>query len=56
MEDELDHLRSVFSVNMGELIEKGVFDYLVGEDGNFYYKLTEKGRKIAKGEISLKDI
>ena len=37
-----------------ELMKEGVLDQLVGEDGRFYYKLTEKGKKRSK-EIS-KDI
>ena len=32
-----------------KLMKKGVLDQLVGEDGNFYYTLTEKGEKRIKG-------
>tara|TARA_Y100000361_G_C11084904_1_gene303172 strand:+ start:151 stop:492 length:342 start_codon:yes stop_codon:yes gene_type:complete len=30
-----------------DLMDKGIIDQLVGEDGRFYYTLTEKGREIA---------
>jgi DNA-binding PadR family transcriptional regulator len=30
-----------------DLMKDGIIDQLVGEDGHFYYKLTEKGK--AKG-------
>ena len=29
-------------------MKEGVLDQLVGEDGRFYYKLTEKGKKRSK--------
>ena len=29
-------------------MDKGYIDQLIGEDGNFYYKLTDKGNKVAK--------
>ena len=31
-----------------ELIQKGLMEALVGEDGLFYYELTDKGRKYAE--------
>ena len=30
------------------LMDKGYIDQLVGEDGEFYYTLTEKGKKLEK--------
>ena len=38
-----DHSREV-----KELMDFGVIDQLVGEDGNFYYVLTEFGKEITK--------
>lgn len=32
------------------LMKQGLIDQLVGEDGNFYYSLTELGSEIAKSE------
>jgi len=31
-----------------DLMKKGVVDQLIGEDGRFYYVLTEKGKETAK--------
>ena len=30
------------------LMDKGIIDQLIGEDGRFYYVLTEAGKEIAK--------
>lgn len=37
------------------LMDEGVIDQLVGEDGKFYYVLTEMGRDIAKAIEKNKD-
>ena len=34
-----------------ELIDKGLMEALVGEDGYFYYELTEEGKERAKNMI-----
>jgi len=31
------------------LMKKGIVDQLIGEDGHFYYKVTEKGKKKMEG-------
>lgn len=31
-----------------ELMKEGLVDQLIGEDGHFYYKLTEKGKERSK--------
>ena len=31
-----------------KLMKRGIIDQLIGEDGNFYYTLTEKGDKEIK--------
>lgn len=31
-----------------ELVKEGLMDYTVGEDGKFYFELTEKGKKEIK--------
>jgi hypothetical protein len=36
------------SKEVKELMDRGVIDQLVGEDGNFYYILTEFGKEITK--------
>ena len=36
------------SKNIKELMDLGVIDQLVGEDGRFYYVLTEFGKEITK--------
>ena len=40
IEDSYDEVKS--------LMDKGVIDQLVGEDGRFYYVLTDMGKEIAK--------
>ena len=35
--------------NLIELMRKGYVDQLVGEDGHFYYTLTESGKEVFKG-------
>jgi len=34
--------------SLKSLMDKGHIDQLIGEDGEFYYKLTDKGKEIAK--------
>ena len=34
--------------NVKKLMDFGVIDQLVGEDGNFYYILTELGKEIVR--------
>jgi len=36
------------SKDIKELMDLGVIDQLVGEDGNFYYSLTDFGKEIIK--------
>jgi len=36
------------SKDVKEMMDLGVIDQLVGEDGNFYYVLTEFGKEITK--------
>tara|TARA_R100000808_G_C2100681_1_gene117845 strand:+ start:582 stop:923 length:342 start_codon:yes stop_codon:yes gene_type:complete len=36
------------SADLKELMDLGVVDQLVGEDGEFYYTITEAGKEIAK--------
>lgn len=38
-----------------ELMDMGIVDQLVGEDGNFYYELTELGKQIA-ADLTLDDL
>tara|TARA_R110002020_G_scaffold287639_3_gene503143 strand:- start:1958 stop:2296 length:339 start_codon:yes stop_codon:yes gene_type:complete len=38
-----------YSKEIKNLMDIGVVDQLVGEDGKFYYRLTEKGKKMAEG-------
>ena len=38
-----------------DLMNKGIIDQLVGEDGLFYYQLTDKGKQIAKADRSKED-
>ena len=38
------------SEEVKNLMDMGIIDQLIGEDGNFYYRLTEKGKEIAKGD------
>lgn len=37
-----------FPKDIKELMDLGVIDQLVGEDGNFYYTLTDFGKEITK--------
>ena len=38
------------STEIKNLMDMGIIDQLVGEDGNFYYRLTEKGKEITKAK------
>ena len=37
------------------LVKQGLVEPLVGEDGQFYFTLTEKGKKLAKDKKKDKD-
>ena len=39
-----------YAKEIKNLMDMGVVDQLVGEDGKFYYRLTEKGKKMAEGK------
>ena len=59
----LTHMREekekiVDSVNdaLSALMKKGYIDQLVGEDGNFYYDLTAKGKSVPSSAIIKKFI
>ncbi len=39
-----------YSKEVKNLMDLGIIDQLVGEDGHFYYKLTDKGKEIAKDQ------
>jgi hypothetical protein len=41
--------------NVKELMDFGVIDQLVGEDGNFYYILTDLGKEIVRKPLDDKD-
>ena len=45
----------VFEEAIREMMKKGYVDQLIGEDGEFYYQLTEEGREAGK-EMFLKEI
>ena len=47
-EKQLDEYETVYEKALYDLIDKGLMEALVGEDGYFYYELTEEGRKMAK--------
>lgn len=40
---------------IADLCKQGLIDYRVGEDGEFYFHLTEEGKKLAKEELEDKD-
>ena len=44
MEDKVNDTRAH---HLGKLMKKGMIEQLIGEDGHFYYELTEKGKKLA---------
>jgi len=52
---DVDIEPDVFEEAIIEMINKGYVDQLIGEDGEFYYELTEKGREAGK-EIFLQDL
>ena len=41
--------------DLKQLMDIGVIDQLVGEDGRFYYELTDLGNKIAKN-LTIQDL
>lgn len=44
-----------FEEEVSSLISMGLLQYLIDEDGNFCYELTEAGYKVARGEAEFKD-
>lgn len=48
LEKEKEISKEVVDNAIIDLMNKGMVDQLVGEDGHFYYTLTENGKKIAK--------
>tara|TARA_A100001515_G_scaffold144238_1_gene147724 strand:+ start:277 stop:621 length:345 start_codon:yes stop_codon:yes gene_type:complete len=45
--EPIDIFKDVYD-DVKDLMDKGLIDQLVGEDGRFYYVLTEAGKDIAK--------
>lgn len=43
------------SEDIQELMKKEIIDYTIGEDGEFYFHLTEKGKQIVRGERNMED-
>ena len=43
------------STEIKNLMDKGIIDQLIGEDGLFYYQLTDKGKEMAKVKRSKED-
>lgn len=43
------------SEDLRELVKKEIIDYTVGEDGEFYFHLTEKGKEIVRGKRNMED-
>ena len=39
-----------YAKEIKNLMDMGIIDQLVGEDGHFYYQLTDKGKEIAKAQ------
>jgi len=40
---------------IADLCKEGLIDYKVGEDGEFYFHLTEEGKKFTKAELEDRD-
>lgn len=38
------------SEELQDLVSKGIVDYMIGEDGQFYFHLTDKGKDIVQGK------
>ena len=49
MQKDKDRLESGVEKMLVKLMKKGLVDQLIGEDGHFYYVLTDSGKKIIKG-------
>ena len=49
MQKDKDRLESGVEKMLIKLMKKGLVDQLIGEDGHFYYVLTDSGKKIIKG-------
>lgn len=49
LEKDKDRLESGVEKMLIKLMKKGFVDQLIGEDGYFYYILTESGKKAIKG-------
>lgn len=45
----------VFERAIIEMMQKGFVDQLIGDDGEFYYQLTDKGKKVGK-ELFIEDL
>lgn len=43
-----DKARDTADDQLRKLIKQGLVEQLIGEDGHFYYELTEMGKKVAK--------
>lgn len=40
-----DKMDDLISLTVESLVKNGIADYKIGEDGNFYFELTEDGKK-----------
>lgn len=40
-----DDFEQKYSEAIEDLVKEGILDYVVGEDGKFYFSLTEKGKE-----------
>ena len=49
MQKDKDRLENGVEKMLVKLMKKGLVDQLIGEDGHFYYVLTDSGKKIIKG-------
>ena len=49
MEKDKNRLENGVEKMLIKLMKKGLVDQLIGEDGHFYYVLTDSGKKIIKG-------
>ena len=43
------------SDDLEELMKKEIIDYTIGEDGEFYFHLTDKGKEIVRGKRDMED-
>lgn len=46
-QEEIDDM---VSITVESLVKSGLVDYKIGEDGKFYYELTEDGKKAMEDE------